>query len=257
MRTIIIGDIHGCIDELEELIYQLDITQDDEVISVGDVVDRGPDSKSCLDVLNNLNAIIVLGNHEEKLLRYYRHKENRHKPNPMTLGPNARKSYDSLTQKDIEAFATYPIYHEFTHSSHPYAVIHGGVLPGTKDPLNDTKMNWAIRLRYVDTETQRRLIHINDLATPQIFWADGYDQRYAADKFTQLTPPAPIIIYGHAVTPLPYAPRINRLAIGLDTACVFGGRLTAAVFTENEINPQLHQVKAQKQYSPPYTPGDE
>jgi predicted MPP superfamily phosphohydrolase len=81
MRRIIIGDVHGCIDELEELIYTLNINTYDSIFFIGDLIDRGPDSvavvKKCYALSIDYEVKLILGNHEEKFLRYLHHIENK------------------------------------------------------------------------------------------------------------------------------------------------------------------------------------
>ena len=71
-RHIIVGDIHGCHDELRELLDRLAFDPaNDVLISVGDIVDRGPKVKETIEYLFALPAFhMVLGNHEDKFLRY-------------------------------------------------------------------------------------------------------------------------------------------------------------------------------------------
>jgi serine/threonine protein phosphatase 1 len=70
MNTLIIGDIHGCFEELLELLDRAAIGQDDVVVSVGDVVDRGPDPGAVIDFFRaRPNAVVLMGNHERKHVR--------------------------------------------------------------------------------------------------------------------------------------------------------------------------------------------
>lgn len=66
-----IGDIHGCDVALEVLLDALQPTTNDTVVILGDVIDRGPDSKRCIELLINLRTscrlVFLLGNHEEML----------------------------------------------------------------------------------------------------------------------------------------------------------------------------------------------
>lgn len=68
MRTLVIGDIHGCLTALKTLVESLDLTPDDKLITLGDYIDRGPDSKGVIDYLLDLktkhNVITLKGNHE-------------------------------------------------------------------------------------------------------------------------------------------------------------------------------------------------
>src|SRR5262249_4312467 len=71
-RHIILGDVHGCFEEMLELLEQLRFDPaDDVLISVGDIVDRGPKIRETVEFLFALpHFYMVLGNHEHKLLRY-------------------------------------------------------------------------------------------------------------------------------------------------------------------------------------------
>ena len=72
-RTIAIGDIHGCSDALVSVLLAIDPKPDDTIITLGDYVDRGMDSKGVLDMLIELSKrcrlITILGNHDEMMLR--------------------------------------------------------------------------------------------------------------------------------------------------------------------------------------------
>ncbi len=67
MRTFIIGDIHGCYEELIALIAQAEISDADRLIALGDIVDRGNQSKEVYEYLKNRpNSVVLMGNHERK-----------------------------------------------------------------------------------------------------------------------------------------------------------------------------------------------
>ena len=72
-RTIAIGDIHGCLPALETLLAEICPAADDEIVILGDYVDRGPQSKEVIDRLIELagrcRLIPLLGNHEEMMLQ--------------------------------------------------------------------------------------------------------------------------------------------------------------------------------------------
>jgi serine/threonine protein phosphatase 1 len=71
-RTIAIGDIHGCLTSLNMLLDMIEVRETDVIVTLGDVVDRGPDTKGVLDRLIMLGRICrwvpILGNHEEMML---------------------------------------------------------------------------------------------------------------------------------------------------------------------------------------------
>jgi serine/threonine protein phosphatase 1 len=73
MRTLAIGDIHGCLKPLKSLWEAIDFQPEDRMIFLGDYVDRGPDSKGVIDFLIRLqqqrsDVVFLSGNHEEKFL---------------------------------------------------------------------------------------------------------------------------------------------------------------------------------------------
>ena len=75
-----IGDVHGCVRTLDELLRQLDLTPDDELVFVGDYVDRGPDSRATIERLLEVEAaseagtgpstIFLRGNHDQMMLNH-------------------------------------------------------------------------------------------------------------------------------------------------------------------------------------------
>jgi serine/threonine protein phosphatase 1 len=75
MQTLVIGDIHGCFDELQSLLDKVGLTEDDSIVSVGDCVDRGPDTPAVLRFFQeNPKALLIMGNHERKHVRANRHE---------------------------------------------------------------------------------------------------------------------------------------------------------------------------------------
>lgn len=78
-RTYAIGDIHGCADLLNQLLDWIQPTSQDTFIFLGDMIDRGPDSKGVLDSIMALKdtseVICILGNHEQMMLESRVHDE--------------------------------------------------------------------------------------------------------------------------------------------------------------------------------------
>ena len=68
-RDFVVGDLHGCIDHFERLLDQIEFDpEEDRMFSVGDLVDRGPDSMACLRLLREPWFHALLGNHEDMML---------------------------------------------------------------------------------------------------------------------------------------------------------------------------------------------
>lgn len=71
-RDFVVGDLHGCLDLLEEQLDRQNFdTQRDRLFSVGDLIDRGPNSLGCLRLLRQPWFHAVVGNHEDMLLNYF------------------------------------------------------------------------------------------------------------------------------------------------------------------------------------------
>ena len=81
-RLIAIGDIHGCRKALETLLEAIEPTAEDTIVTLGDYIDRGPDSRGVIDVLLDLGdrtqLVGVLGNHEEMMLEVLHHGGSHH-----------------------------------------------------------------------------------------------------------------------------------------------------------------------------------
>lgn len=105
-KTIIVGDIHGMLDELIELIQLAEYDQEkDRLIFAGDLVDRGPKSAEVISYAEEIGAELCIGNHDDKYIRYRRHEQKKthvgrkHYRNPMSLSADKQKIWDSLSEK--------------------------------------------------------------------------------------------------------------------------------------------------------------
>jgi serine/threonine protein phosphatase 1 len=103
----VVGDVHGCLRELERLLDRLDPARNDLVVFVGDLVRKGPDSAGVIDLVRSRrNFLTVRGNNEEKLLR-------------------GEKSLDSLDAADRQWIAELPVAIHWDGA----LVVHAGVDP--------------------------------------------------------------------------------------------------------------------------------
>jgi hypothetical protein len=238
-RTIIIGDTHGCSKELEILFETLDLTDEDRVISVGDLLDKGPDSPGVVRLFKKVGAELALGNHEEKLLRFLGHEirirdflrdnpKQTPKPNPMQQTGRLQDYLKTLSQDELDYLATAKVHIQLPE--HGAMVIHGGIEPRTeKLPSEDffalkgkekSSMSKLIRTRFVSMETGK-MLPIGENGPDDPFWADAYNGRFGH------------VFFGHDPNPEGDV-RLFPHATGLDTGAVFGGRLTAAILIEGE-----------------------
>lgn len=140
MRTLAIGDIHGCLTALETLEEAVGFREDDTVVLLGDYVDRGPDSRGVLDWIidrsGHLNIVTLRGNHEIMMLSS-RKSVDQMRPWLSYGGDEALRSYgienfdESCMQVIPEAHwdllnATKPFHETDTH-----IFVHAGVAPDT------------------------------------------------------------------------------------------------------------------------------
>ena len=101
MRTIVIGDIHGCSSELDELLNKLNLTKDDAIYCVGDILDKSSTRNQIesLDLCLEYGIVSICGNHDDKYRRWVKHERIRMdtgKNNPMT----------SVSKKNLEVHSS-------------------------------------------------------------------------------------------------------------------------------------------------------
>ena len=235
-RTIIIGDIHGCIAELEELWGIVEPTKEDNIVPVGDLVDRGPDSPGVVRFLHSklqegYKVLPIMGNHE------FKHRRGNKRPRTAAL-------VQALTDTELQWIKMFPYYYR----DGDILVVHGGLtedITFLPDMADIRKYNDKKRQKYDNMMFVRYLDEDFEFAKRfrprpgDVFWAEVYDGRLGHAYF------------GHQ----PYMredPRIFDHATGLDLACVFGGVLCAAVITDGVR--EFVTVPARETYSNSYIP---
>jgi hypothetical protein len=197
-RTVIIGDVHGCIEELHRLLDEVEVSENDDLISVGDLVRKGPDSASVLRwAMQTPNLRCVLGNHDARLLLRWLEGQRPERGTPdWELLRQLGDSYNDV----MEYIRSWPLYID----SGDFLVVHAGLDPRIPDV---------------------RLQSPQDLMTIRI--PEGMDspwyESYKQEK---------LVIFGHWAR---NEPLIRPNAIGLDTGCVYGGRLTALILPERRL----------------------
>lgn len=223
-KLIIYGDIHGCYDEFISLRNQISPQRDDIEVCVGDIITKGKDSIKTLDFIIENNIKSVLGNHEDKLIRYLDHQIS-NKKNPIELDNDEQNIINNLSSKHIEFLKGLPLFLRFGDIT----VVHGGVQNhmNLDDMLKRDKQR-ILRLRYLD-ENHEYLTYGKE-NEDSIFWADIYDGNQG------------IIVYGHQHF---YKPKVSPYAIGVDTGCVYGNMLSAIVFSsiKSNIDYQIYSYK--------------
>ncbi|MDR1934668.1 MAG: polynucleotide kinase-phosphatase, partial [Candidatus Accumulibacter sp.] len=230
----IIGDIHGCFDELcvllEKLGYALD-TRDfsarppegRKAVFLGDLCDRGPENVKVLRLVMNMvkagSAHAVIGNHDFKLLRYLKGaKVQTSHGLDRTLAELALESDEF--RAEVKAFLAALISH-YVFDQGRLVVAHAGL----KEKFQG-RGSGRVREFCMFGETTGET---DEYGLPvRLQWANDYRGRA-------------LVVYGH--TPNPEVQSVNN-TVGIDTGCVFGGRLTAFRYPERESV----QVEAAREY---------
>jgi serine/threonine protein phosphatase 1 len=214
-RLIAIGDIHGCAEEFEILLETLAPRKEDRVVLLGDLVNRGPDSRRVIQLARKHATAALLGNHELRLLNYRK-----------TDDPTHLKGYDYATLEQLdrpswEYLAGMRLTYECR--KHGVVLVHGGFLPHV--PWQTQPARIVTRIQVIDSEGEPRKR------------SEAPDAR----PWTDLWRGPPFVIYGH--TPRDEVKR-TKWTMGIDTSCVLGGSLTAVVLPGFEIV----RVQARKRY---------
>lgn len=227
MRIAVVGDSHGCIDELTELYSKLEHESLDEIWCVGDLVDRGPDSGAVIDFLREKGINSVFGNHEQSITNgwpvYLKHGKVRN--------PDKGRTMSQLNQAQIDWLLALPKLHCIDPLN--LVIVHGGLwpVPIFAQPLNVIRAQmihsrkfgsckwWgkdAIKMGHTEAELRQK------------GWARWYEVYNRPEN----------VIYGHSVFSIPYQhqafPHAGK-TLGIDTGSCFGGDLTAAIVGPNWV----------------------
>jgi Calcineurin-like phosphoesterase len=218
-RTIVIGDVHGCLDELQAILRQSGVGRGERVVLAGDLVAKGPDSRGVVQLVREIGALAVLGNHDAYSIDVWRRRRQGETRHPR------RWLLDTLDESDWAFLESLPLFlrlGEEREGGPEAAVVHAGAVPGV--PLEAQERDDLLSLRSMvgGTAPTRRLL----MRWP---WA-------AAWRGPEH------IVFGHdAVRGLQQYP----LATGVDTGCVYGRALTAVELPSR----RLYTVAARRRYA--------
>jgi serine/threonine protein phosphatase 1 len=218
-RVYAVGDVHGCLEQLAALhgLIAQDLAArpiaEAELVHLGDLVDRGPDSAGVVDLLSagspiaGLTCVTLMGNHEQMMLAALSAGE----AGPAGLwmdnggGPTLRSWGVPLGTASSAWAGHIPARHlrflralVLTHRVGPYFFVHAGVRPGIPLPLQ---------------------------APDDLLWIREPFLSFAGDL-------GAVVVHGHT----PRAePEVRRNRIGIDTAAVLGGQLTCVVLEADRL----------------------
>ena len=235
----IIGDVHGCCDELEDLLQQLGYVRDAggpwrhaggrKAVFVGDLVDRGPRIVDTLKTVMAMSqsgaALCVPGNHDIKLKRKLEGRDVAVTHGlDRTLAELERETPEF--RAEVQTFIDGLISH-FVFDEGRVVVAHAGMKEDLQGRGSAKVRDFAL---FGETTGET-----DEFGLPVRYnWAAEYRGQAS-------------VIYGH--TPVPEPEWLNR-TINIDTGCVFGGRLTALRWPEKE----LVSIPARRTYAAPARP---
>ena len=238
----IVGDVHGCFDELVELVSKLgyEVTTANEayavtapegrrLVFVGDLVDRGPGTVQVLRLISSMvesgQAFCVPGNHDIKLVRALRGKDVKRThglAETMEQLEGETSEFRALVSKFLDGLVSHYVF-----DSGNLVVAHAGLKETMQGRGSGIVREFAL---FGETTGET-----DEFGLPVRYnWAADYRGKA-------------LVVYGH--TPVPEPLSLNN-TVNIDTGCVFGGMLTAFRYPEREII----SVAAHKTYYEPARP---
>ena len=209
-RTIVVGDIHGCYDELMALLEKAELEEDDRVVAVGDLITKGPKNREVLEVfMTDPRFTTVIGNHDLALRRRWNGED-------IDLNSAQKEAHKEL-KGEKDAYTAFLNRLPFMIDLGSHLVVHAGLRPNVE--LHSQTTGDLTRLRTLGPDRE------SDEGTP-------WYHVYYGEK---------VVLFGHWPAS---EPRRGKKAIGLDTGCVYGYHLTAYIIETDEFV----TVKAGKAY---------
>jgi len=246
-REIIVGDVHGMLHALEALLGLLAIRPADHVVFLGDLINKGPDSRGVLSLVRSLrdqghDIVLLMGNHEERLLRYHRRCSNG-QGTDVASPPRLDAFLTSLSEDDLQFLQSAQLWHRLPRSG--ALAVHAGVppniswlpLPDQLPALNHRQRMHAqqlLRVRQVNADGN--MIRLENATPADHFWAEVYDGRFGH------------VFFGHHAFAEDSQPRRFVHATGLDLGAVYGNRLAAAILEPGSA-PVFVTVPAPRAYA--------
>ena len=229
-RLIYIGDVHGCLEELKELVEKLQVQKSDKVLLLGDAVDKGPDSKGVLDFIRKEGYNSLLGNHEIKFLKYRKHlalkKKNPDYIVPVKMAEDQIEAYHSLSPSDLHWLSKRKMF-SYNSKKNIFAV-HAGVLPITGNRTifeQPSSIYFYIRFVNEDGKMSKNVFNSNR-SNSHFPWFEKYNGPHN-------------VVFGHNVfsadKPIVCENALGAKTFSLDNGCVQGdkdgnlGHLTALI----------------------------
>jgi hypothetical protein len=217
-RVYVVGDIHGCLNELKALVAKLSAQYNDpdvlkHMVLVGDLVNKGPLSAETVQFCSANRLHCVIGNHDMSLIKEIQSVKTEKRSYV------AKYAYAStLSDTDVAYLEALPS--SLRVEGFGFTVVHAGY--DTNVPLFDNNIYTLTTVRQLDGGRG--------------YWWDGYSKEE-------------VIVYGHDAK---YGFNDQPRTVGLDSGCCYGRKLTCCVLTRAGGR-QFVDVPAERVYSVPNT----
>ncbi|KAI9503793.1 Metallo-dependent phosphatase-like protein [Coemansia spiralis] len=251
-RLIFIGDIHGSVDQFNNLLDAVNFRQgSDQVILVGDLVAKGPDSIGVIRKAQSINAWATRGNHDDRVIRWREFLDgpgvNLTTSDIQGLEDNGELPYSdfklsalhyeiarSLSPDDLAYIKSFSVVMTLPEPYMEWVVVHGGLDPSK--PILKQDSDNCMNMRNIDSSGPVST-HKDGQA-----WFDVYAAKM--ETLTQPASPSSIgsedfsqinfnkVVYGHDAG---RSLQIHEYTKGLDSRCVYGGNLTAFILPGEKL----------------------
>lgn len=195
-RLLAVGDIHGCLEPLRNLMAQVAPRETDQVVFLGDYVDRGPDSRGVIEYLLDFakrfpQTVFLKGNHEAMFLDFLEGRD------PFSfLANGGQATLDSYAQEEIpEEHVDFLRKLHLSYETSDFIFVHAGLRPGL--PLQQQSEEDLLWIR-------------RDFLNSHYLWGKT-------------------VVFGHS--PQSDGPLVQTERLGLDTGAVYGGSLSCCDVT--------------------------
>ena len=199
-----IGDIHGCKIQLIKLIEKLPLQKEDILVFLGDYIDRGADSKGVINFLIDLSkkhekTVFIKGNHEWMFQQFYTYRDpeswERWEYNGAKRTLESYGGIDNIPKEHLKFIENTKIY----HSEKNFFFVHAGVKPHVS----------------VGEQKEKDMLWIRD------------EFIYSKEPLKGYT-----VVFGHTPNE---EPLIQNDKIGVDTGCIYGGKLSCVRLEDKKI----------------------
>ena len=206
-RLIAIGDIHGYYRKLLNLLEKIDPKEEDQLVFLGDYVDRGPDSYSVVKLLDEFakdfpKSVFLMGNHEDFIVSLFKGNKNtdaREQWIKINGGGSTLRSY-RIAGKYLNIHQDFYMGLQFFHETQEFFFCHAGVRPGVK----------------LAKQRRSNLVSIRE---PFLRSSENFGK---------------IVVHGHTITDN-QNPEFCPNRINIDTGASWGGPLTAIELPSRKI----------------------